>query len=74
MNDAHAYEMQVQMWKANTWGVTHATSAKTTIETTLDYFKVGGIYFVLKIKVSASTREILMFPMFFLEKMTEIPT
>jgi hypothetical protein len=23
MNDAHAYEMQVQMWKPNTWGVTH---------------------------------------------------
>jgi hypothetical protein len=22
MNDAHAYEMQVQMWKPNTWGVT----------------------------------------------------
>jgi hypothetical protein len=22
MNDAHAYEMQVQMWKTNTWGVT----------------------------------------------------
>jgi hypothetical protein len=22
MNDAHAYEMQVQMWKLNTWGVT----------------------------------------------------
>ena len=22
MNDAHAHEMQVQMWKANTWGVT----------------------------------------------------
>jgi hypothetical protein len=21
MNDAHAYEMQVQMWKPNTWGV-----------------------------------------------------
>ena len=22
MNDAHVYEMQVQMWKPNTWGVT----------------------------------------------------
>jgi hypothetical protein len=22
MNDAHAYEMQVQKWKLNTWGVT----------------------------------------------------
>ena len=22
MNDAHIHEMQVQMWKANTWGVT----------------------------------------------------
>jgi hypothetical protein len=22
MNNAHAYEMQVQMWKSNTWGVT----------------------------------------------------
>ena len=22
MNDAHVHEMQVQMWKANTWGVT----------------------------------------------------
>jgi hypothetical protein len=22
MNDAHAYEMQVQIWKPNTWGVT----------------------------------------------------
>jgi hypothetical protein len=22
MNDAHAYEMQVQMWKPNTYGVT----------------------------------------------------
>jgi hypothetical protein len=21
-NDAHAYEMQVQFWKPNTWGVT----------------------------------------------------
>ena len=21
MNDAHVYEMQVQMWKPNTWGV-----------------------------------------------------
>jgi hypothetical protein len=25
MNDAHVYEMQVQMWKPNTWGVTLAT-------------------------------------------------
>ena len=23
MNDAHVHEMQVQMWKANTWGVTN---------------------------------------------------
>ena len=23
MNDAHVYEMQVQMWKPNTWGVTY---------------------------------------------------
>jgi len=22
MNDAHVHEMQVQMWKPNTWGVT----------------------------------------------------
>jgi hypothetical protein len=22
MNDAHAYEMQLQLWKPNTWGVT----------------------------------------------------
>jgi len=22
MNDAHVYEMQVQLWKPNTWGVT----------------------------------------------------
>jgi len=22
VNDAHVYEMQVQMWKPNTWGVT----------------------------------------------------
>ena len=22
MNDAHVYEMQVQIWKPNTWGVT----------------------------------------------------
>jgi hypothetical protein len=22
MNDAHAYEMQVQTWEPNTWGVT----------------------------------------------------
>ena len=22
MNDTHVYEMQVQMWKPNTWGVT----------------------------------------------------
>ena len=25
MNDAHVYEMQVQMWKPNTWGVIVAT-------------------------------------------------
>jgi hypothetical protein len=28
MNDAHAYEMQVQMWKPNTWGVTHHTGSQ----------------------------------------------
>ena len=26
MNDAHVYEMQVQMWKPNTWGVTRTLS------------------------------------------------
>ena len=25
MNDAHVYEMQVQMWKPNTWGVTEGS-------------------------------------------------
>ena len=25
INDAHVYEMQVQMWKPNTWGVTTRT-------------------------------------------------
>ena len=29
MNDAHAHEMQVQMWKANTWGVTKDTMFQT---------------------------------------------
>jgi hypothetical protein len=24
MNDAHAYDMQVQMWKLNTWVVTYS--------------------------------------------------
>ena len=28
MNDAHVYEMQVQMWKPNTWGVTPGHEAK----------------------------------------------
>ena len=27
MNDAHVYEMQVQMWKPNTWGVTNRITA-----------------------------------------------
>jgi hypothetical protein len=34
MNDAHAYEMQVQMWKSNIWGVTlsfHAVPISLTI-------------------------------------------
>ena len=26
MNDAHVYEMPVQMWKPNTWGVTCTSS------------------------------------------------
>ena len=30
MNDAHVHEMQVQMWKANTWGVT--VSSCSTLE------------------------------------------
>ena len=30
MNDAHVHEMQVQMWKANTWGVTRMTKCSTT--------------------------------------------
>jgi hypothetical protein len=25
MNDAHAYEMQMQKWEPNTWGVTKVT-------------------------------------------------
>ena len=29
MNDAHVYEMQVQMWKPNTWGVTAAMEEPT---------------------------------------------
>ena len=28
MNDAHVYEMQVQMWKPNTWGVIDTIMAK----------------------------------------------
>ena len=29
MNDAHVYEMQVQMWKPNTWGVTRCLKVPT---------------------------------------------
>jgi hypothetical protein len=36
MNDAHAYEMQVQKWKPNTWGVT-----KHVKETTLEALKIA---------------------------------
>jgi hypothetical protein len=25
MNDAHAYEMQMQIWEPNTWGVTYSS-------------------------------------------------
>jgi hypothetical protein len=32
MNDAHAYEMQVQMWKLNTWGVTRPTKKENAKE------------------------------------------
>jgi hypothetical protein len=31
MNDAHAYEMQVQIWKPNTWGVTALPPYKNLI-------------------------------------------
>jgi hypothetical protein len=31
MNDAHAYEMQVQMWKPNTQGVTVLTPYKNLV-------------------------------------------
>ena len=31
MNDAHVHEMQVQMWKANTWGVTALPPYKNLI-------------------------------------------
>jgi hypothetical protein len=30
-NDAHAYEMQVQLWKPNTWGVTALPPYKNLI-------------------------------------------
>ena len=32
MNDAHVHEMQVQMWKANTWGVTREELNNGTVE------------------------------------------
>ena len=31
MNDAHVYEMQVQMWKPNTWGVTRTLHTCRTV-------------------------------------------
>ena len=31
MNDAHVHEMQVQMWKPNTWGVTSLQSQKRSL-------------------------------------------
>ena len=31
MNDAHVYEMPVQMWKPNTWGVTALPPYKNLI-------------------------------------------
>ena len=31
MNDAHVHEMQVQMWKPNTWGVTALPPYKNLI-------------------------------------------
>jgi hypothetical protein len=31
MNDAHAFEMQVQMWKPNTWGVTALSLYKNLV-------------------------------------------
>jgi hypothetical protein len=31
MNDAHAYEMQVQIWEPNTWGVTALPSYKNLV-------------------------------------------
>jgi hypothetical protein len=33
MNDVHAYEMQVQIWEPNTWGVTQAASEREVIAT-----------------------------------------
>ena len=32
MNDAHVHEMQVQMWKPNTWCVTQVVSAALVVE------------------------------------------
>jgi hypothetical protein len=34
MNDAHVYEMQMQLWKPNTWGVaTNVSSLKPEYKT-----------------------------------------
>ena len=32
MNDAHVYEMPVQMWKPNTWGVTTYQLIRAQVE------------------------------------------
>ena len=37
MNDAHVYEMQVQMWKPNTWGVTTMKSSSIALFSYLQY-------------------------------------
>ena len=34
MNDAHVYEMQVQLWKPNTWGVTFTPAWLSSTNTT----------------------------------------
>ena len=41
MHDAHVREMQVQMWKLNTWGV---TIAAVTIEEGEQFVADGGVY------------------------------